>query len=124
MENYRGGSLGRYLEKWKEYTSDKNILTIIKSGLCLNFVDSPPTQGPFEYPRGKVEFNIINGEIQKLLSKGVIEYSHKEEGNLHKQIFSTPFGGWKDLLMEIGRKENISPIFLQLPKKMVRIGPS
>ena len=90
MENYRGGSLGRYLEKWKEYTSDKNILTVIKSGLCLNFVDSPPTQGPFEYPRGKVEFNIINGEIQKLLSKGVIEYSHREEGEYFSNLFTAP----------------------------------
>ena len=65
-------------------------MEIIKNGLSLNFVDDPPEQAPFEYPRGQKEIKIINTEIQKLLKKGVIEYGFREEGEYFSNLFTTP----------------------------------
>ena len=49
------------------------ILDIIQHGLKLRIVDKPVTNAPFEHPRSIDETAIIDGEIQKLLRKQVIE---------------------------------------------------
>ena len=49
------------------------ILDIIQHGLKLQIVDKTVTNAPFEQPISKVEGAIIDGEIQKLLRKQVIE---------------------------------------------------
>ena len=49
------------------------ILDIIQHGLKLRIVDKPVTNAPFEHPRSIDETAIIDGEIQELLRKQVIE---------------------------------------------------
>ena len=49
------------------------ILDIIQHGLKLQILDKLVTNAPFEHPRSIDERAIIDGEIQKLLRKQVIE---------------------------------------------------
>ena len=89
VANFQAGGIGKRLEAWKALTSDRNILDIIEEGLSISFLGDPPEQTPFEYPRGKKEFDIIDTEIKKLLKKGVIEYTTTEEGQYFSNLFTT-----------------------------------
>ena len=55
----------------------------------LEFSSDPPEREPFEYPRGKAEYDTINNEISQLLKKGVIEYCDGEEGEYFSNLFTT-----------------------------------
>ena len=68
-----GGNISSQILNWKRITKDKVILDIIQHGLKLRIVDKPVTNAPFEHPRSIDETAIIDGEIQKLLRKQVIE---------------------------------------------------
>ena len=64
-------------------------MDIILHGLKLEFTDLPPENEPFEYPRGKVEFENIDHEVNQLLGKGVVEYCDREEGEFFSNLFTT-----------------------------------
>ena len=68
-----GGNISSQILNWKRITKDKVILDIIQHGLKLRIVDKPVTNAPFQHPRSIYETVIIDGEIQKLLQKQVIE---------------------------------------------------
>ena len=87
--NFQAGNIRNKAKKWRSYTSDKNILDIVDNGLSIKFVGEPPEHTPFEYPRGKKEFDIIEAEITKLLSKGVIEHTTPEDGEYFSNLFTT-----------------------------------
>ena len=76
------GNLRHFLESWKKITSDQYILSSIQ-GYKIEFVDGiPPKQGFVPSPlkfNGK-EKQIIRAEIQKFLSKGVIEEASHSSG--------------------------------------------
>ena len=68
-----GGNISSQILNWKRITKDKVILDIIQHGLKLQILDKLVTNAPFEHPRSIDERAIIDGEIQKLLRKQVIE---------------------------------------------------
>ena len=91
VQNFKAGNIRNYLQNWKKLTSDSNILEIIKSGLKLNFSGVPPENSPFEYPRKGDERKIINVEVQRLLTKEVIELSTtQEKGEYFSNLFTAP----------------------------------
>ena len=89
VEHFSAGNIRNNYEAWKKLTSDRNILSIVHVGLKLEFTNLPPEKAPFEYPRGKKEYDIIDNEISQLLRKGVVEYCHSEEGEYFSNLFTT-----------------------------------
>ena len=61
----------------------------MSNGLQLNFTECP-TQGsePFEYPRGDNDFIVIDNEVGKLLKKGVVRPSEREDGDHFSSLFT------------------------------------
>ena len=73
VEKFQGGDISSQTFKWKKITKDQVILDIIQHGLKFWIVDKPVKNAPFEHPRSTDERALIDGEIQKLLRKQVIE---------------------------------------------------
>ena len=90
VNNFRAGNINNFEVEWREITSDKFIIDIIRYGLRLNFSQQPPEKAPFEYKRPEKEFRIIDLEIIKLQSKGVISHSPIETGDYFSNLFLTP----------------------------------
>ena len=92
-----------YSSQWALITNDKYILEAIE-GYLIEFKDnSPPpkqTRIPYEYKRDKEQTTAIDAEIEKLLSKGVIEETRHEDDQFVSNIFSRPKknGGWRIIL--------------------------
>ena len=48
--SFIGGNITNCYEKWKEITTDQEILNIVKEELKLDFIYEKPTSKPYEYP--------------------------------------------------------------------------
>ena len=91
VSNFQAGNIANYLPAWKCLTSDANIVDIVREGLKLNFLSQPPLGGePFSYPRHQADYVIIDAEVKKLQTKGVIKPSIREEGEYFSNLFTTP----------------------------------
>ena len=87
--NFQAGNISSKYRYWRRLTSDSHILNIVRDGLKLEFSSDPPEREPFEYPRGKAEYDTIDNEISQLLKKGVIEYCDGEDGEYFSNLFTT-----------------------------------
>ena len=82
------GRLKYFLSAWMEITSDRKILDMVEH--ChLEFTEHPYQQ----YPKPPVRFNseeaaLIDGEIQQLLNKGVLEETDPGLVIMSLQFFS------------------------------------
>ena len=56
----------------------------------MAFTCQEPCRPPFEYKRNSKESEIIDAEVNKLLSKGVISYTTPKEGDYFSNLFVTP----------------------------------
>ena len=69
---FKAGKLKHYFHKWKELTSDKEILQTVLS-LKLEFFGDPPVKhNSFIRQFSKEDESAIDLESQKLLAKGVL----------------------------------------------------
>ena len=69
---FNAGKLKHYFRKWKDLTSDKEILQTVL-GLKLEYLGDPPKKHNSYIPQfSKKDQSAINLGIQKLLAKGVI----------------------------------------------------
>ena len=84
MESFKGGQLARFLEKWKEITSDSEVLNCVK-GQYIEF-SKRPTKGPQKETFNVSDSLVIEAEIQKLLDKGLIEPTQHESDNIFPQF--------------------------------------
>ena len=85
--NEFNGKLKHYFHKWKELTSDKEILQTVM-GLKLEFLGDPPVKHNSYIPQfSKEDEPEIDLEIQKLLAKGVITKCEHESGEYISPIF-------------------------------------
>ena len=81
------GRLKYSLSVWMDMTSDRKILDMVEH--ChLEFTENPYQQ----YPKPPIKFNsheaaIIDGEIQQLLGKGVLEETDPTHGQYVSTIF-------------------------------------
>ena len=88
---FKAGGLQKYYKEWQALTSDPEILQMI-SGQPIEFSHIPYQKG---VPKEKTicnlqEKQIISMEIEKLLSKGVIIPTLREEGEYTSPIFTRP----------------------------------
>ena len=91
VRNFRAGNVRHHYKEWRSLTSDKNILGIVRNGLKLNFQNDPLGKAAFEYSHAEAEFNIIDDEVDKLLSKCVITNTiTDEEGEYFSNLFTRP----------------------------------
>ena len=84
---FKAGKLKRYFYKWKELTSNKEILQTVL-GLKLEFSGDPPIKHNSYIPQfSKEDESAIDLEIQKILGKGVITNCEHETGEYISPIF-------------------------------------
>ena len=96
MDKFQGGNISSQIFNWKKITKDKVILDIIQHSLKLRIVDKPVTNAPFEHPRSVDERAIIDGEIQKLLQKQVIEeVANDTNTGYYSNLFTNRQKGWQ-----------------------------
>ena len=84
IKAFKGGCISSKIQEWQNITSDEEILKTVE-GLTLDFEQEPPSQ----------KTNVMSGqasqkgmvEINKLVGKGVIEYTEHEEGEFISPIF-------------------------------------
>ena len=86
---FKCGKLKHYFDKWKELTSDKEILQIV-SGLELEiFGDTPVKHNSYISKSSKDDESTVNLEIQKLLAKCVITKCEHETGEYISPVYKT-----------------------------------
>ena len=88
VEKFKGGNKTNCLEKWANITQDQFVLNIVKFGLTMEFAEVPLCQfvPPLNFSPGETE--IIDAEISKLLSKGVIVNTTREPNDYVSSIFT------------------------------------
>ena len=72
VEKFKGGNITNCFEKQANITQDQFVLKIVKFGLTMDFSEEPVCQFVAPLNFSPVETEIIDTEISKLLSKGVI----------------------------------------------------
>ena len=88
VEKFKGGNVTNCFEKWANITQDQFVLNIVKFGLIMEFAEVPLCHfsPPFNFSPGETE--IIDAEISKLLSKGVIVNTTREPNDYVSSIFT------------------------------------
>ena len=82
-DNFTAGCIAHSLPAWRKITSDSEILSTVM-GLKIDFDTTPRQQFLPNCTRSFNETSIIDAEINKLLSKRVIEPT----GHCHNEIIS------------------------------------
>ena len=85
----QAGNIKNHSQSWRQITQDQYILDIVENGLKLNF-DDIPSNVPFEHKLSTRDTDIISGEINKLLQKGVITKSTYKENDFFSSFFVRP----------------------------------
>ena len=87
---FRAGGVSLCFDKWKEITSNYKILSTVK-GLKLDFFKKPVQYKlPHEIKFSEKEAILVDLELQKLLSKGVITRTHINPGDFVSNFFTRP----------------------------------
>ena len=87
IQLFKGGQLKSYYSEWEKLTSDSEILNTVR-GLSIDFVNEPcQYKCPKPYSLSIFEQSVIDSEISKLLSKGVIAISWHEPGEFFSNVF-------------------------------------
>ena len=89
VEKFKGGNITNCFEKWANITQDQFVLNIVKFGLTMEFAEVPVCQFVPPLNFSPVETEIIDAEISKLLSKGVIVNTTVEPNDYVSRIFTT-----------------------------------
>ena len=88
-KNFRVGRVAKHFPAWTKITSDKEILTNV-TGVKIECSEEPVQLGP---PGQKIllhEYQILDGEILKLVNKGVIKKVRPEATQFISSIFLRP----------------------------------
>ena len=85
-DTFQAGNISHSLDAWKGITSDKDILFAVM-GTSIEFCDKPTQHYLTKSVRSEREIQIIFGEINKLLSKGVLEVTDHRHNEIISDIF-------------------------------------
>ena len=85
-DTFQAGNISHSLDAWKEMTSDKDILSTVM-GMSIEFCDKPIQHYLPKSARSEREIQIISGEINKLLLKGVLEVTKHTDNEIISDIF-------------------------------------
>ena len=86
----KAGQIAYHIESWKQITSDKTILQIVR-GDIIKCQQTLPVQISHQYnsvSRGRVP--LIEKELKSLIEKQVIVHSDNQAGQFISPIFSIP----------------------------------
>ena len=89
VNSFQAGCLKPYLGRWKELTTDYEILTTV-SGLKVEFLNSESltvSRGKTSYPVSSKHSTVISNEIAKLVKKRVVAESTPENDEVISPIF-------------------------------------
>ena len=89
MMSNKAGSLKSYLQKWREFTSDPEILDTV-SGMTIEFDDAHKALQPRANHCSKWEKACVEIELHALMKKGVVKESFPEQGEILSAIFLRP----------------------------------
>ena len=78
VEKFKGGNITNCFAKWVNITQDQFVLNIVKFSLTMKFAEVPVCQFVPPLNFSPVETEVIDAEISKLLSKGVIVNTTRE----------------------------------------------
>lgn len=88
VQSFKGGQLVQYISKWTEITSDSEVLNCVQ-GQFIKFSTQPTKHmGPMKKTFSPSDSLVIEAEIQKLLSKGIIVPTQHESGEYISPILS------------------------------------
>ena len=87
IDKFQGGCIKFYLYKWKELTSDMEVIGTV-SGMPINIASNLSTINRYQYSFNDKEDAFIGSEIQNLLKKGVIKVPVMSQVNLFHQYFT------------------------------------
>ena len=88
VEKFKGGNITNCFEKWANITQDQFVLNIVQFGLTMEFAEVPLCQFVPSLKFSPGETEIIDSEISKLLSKGVIVKTTREPNDYVSSIFT------------------------------------
>ena len=90
-KDFRAGQVANQFVEWTKITSDKEILSNI-SGVAIELGNGTPTQHCLNAQKFQpYEYTILDGEINKLINKGVIsKAAYTEPGQIVSNIFLHP----------------------------------
>ena len=90
VKGFKAGQIANCVHQWKMLTSDPEILDIVQ-GAHIQF-ESIPKQNDIPLPNlfSQAESEAVDIEIDKLMSKGVIEPCMKESNDFISKIFLRP----------------------------------
>ena len=88
-DNFRAGRVAQFYENWQELTHDQEILRDIR-GANIECNTTPQQHKLSRKQFSEDDALIIESEVEKLLSKGVIEPAQHEQGEILSNIFIRP----------------------------------
>ena len=88
VENFKGGIITNWFEKWANITQDQVVLYIVKFGSTMEFAEVPVCQFVLPLNFSPVKTDIIDAEISKLLSKCVIVNTIRELNDYVSRMFT------------------------------------
>ena len=87
LKSFVPGNIANKLHNWQKLTSDREILQTVQ-GLQVEFLDSNEPLPSANPTRGSgPQSDVIASEIEKLLTKGVIEEAQHSHGEVVSPIF-------------------------------------
>ena len=87
VKNLMAGQISKHFSDWEDLTSDKEILSIV-TGVTIDFNPYKPLQiTSISHPLSKLESEIVQIEIKKLLEKRVLVISEHEQGEILSPVF-------------------------------------
>ena len=86
IDKFQGGCIKFYLYKWKELTSDMEVIGTV-SGMSINIASNLSTINKYQYSFNDKDDSFIGSEIQNILKKGVIKNSSHELSEFISSIF-------------------------------------
>ena len=89
VTKFIAGNLKNFYTVWQKATSDRVILDNIKNGLKISFKERPGISPATKIPHSEQVIKVINTEIKKFLTKGVIiECERDKKGGFISLIFT------------------------------------
>ena len=85
-DTFAAGRIAHSFGAWREITTDREILSIVK-GMKIDFNDAPHQQFLPTCKRPASEESVIDLEVEKLLSKKVIEPTGHSHGEIISDVF-------------------------------------
>ena len=87
---FRGGQISRYVPAWRQLSSDPWLIKAVQGVEIPLEVVPVQIREPSQFRLGEHEKKIIQGEVEKLLAKEIVERVEDEPGQVISNVFLRP----------------------------------